>query len=378
MQRRFLIGRGDEMVIKRVIKGIIIFIAAVLLLVAGLLVFLTVTEYKPADVEPLKVKGTANETYSVGDSMSIMTWNIGYGALGDNADFFMDGGKMVKSADEERVQENMDGIMQTIEQTDPDIFLIQEIDRDSDRSYNLDELAMLRSKFKEYESSFGINYKTPFVPYPMPPLGKIVAGIATFSDSHAENVERIQLPVPFKWPVRPVNLKRCVTETHIPVYDPAGPRSEGQKRFDKDLVIFNLHLEAYDSGAGKIAQTKMLAELLKEERAKGNYVIAGGDFNQIFSSADKDAYPPQPDKWLPGELDEEQFGDGWVFLMDEKTPSCRSLDQPLVGADLGSFQFYLIDGFIASDNIQIDDLKTMDLGFVNSDHNPVVLQFTLQ
>ncbi|MBR0456156.1 MAG: endonuclease [Firmicutes bacterium] len=366
------------MVIKRVIKGIIIFIAAVLLLVAGLLVFLTATEYKPADVEPLKVNGTADATYSMGDSITILSWNIGYGALGDNADFFMDGGKMVKSADEGRVLKNMDGIMQAIEQTKPDIFLLQEIDRDSDRSYNIDELAMLRNKFKDYESTYGINYKTPFVPYPMPPLGKINAGIATFSDCHAESVERIQLPVPFKWPVRPVNLKRCVAETHIPLYDSENTGSECQKRIDKDLVIFNLHLEAYDSGAGKIAQTKMLAELLNEELAKGNYVIAGGDFNQIFSSADKDAYPPQPDKWLPGELDEEQFGDGWVFLMDEKTPSCRSLDQPLVGADLGSFQFYLIDGFIVSDNIQIDDLKTMDLGFVNADHNPVVLQFTLR
>ena len=366
------------MVIKIIIKGIIILITAVLLFVAGLLVFLTVTEYKPADVEPLKVKGTADETYSLGDSMTIMTWNIGYGALGDNADFFMDGGKMVKSAEEDRVLENMDGIMQTIEQTNPDIFLIQEIDRDSARSYHIDELAMLRDRFKGYESTFGINYKTPFVPYPMPPLGKIVAGIATFSDSQAENVERIQLPVPFKWPVRPVNLKRCVTETHIPIYNSAETGSDEPKRIDKELVIFNLHLEAYDSGAGKIAQTKMLAKLLKEERAKGNYVIAGGDFNQIFSSADKDAYPPQPDKWLPGELDEEQFGDGWIFLMDEKTPSCRSLDQPLVGADLGSFQYYLIDGFIASDNIQINELETMDLGFVNADHNPVVLQFTLK
>ena len=366
------------MILKKTVKGILLFLAAVIIFIAGLLAFLTATEYKPADVEPLKVKGTADATYSAGDSMTIMSWNIGYGALGDNADFFMDGGKMVKSADEDRVLKNMDGIMQTIEQSDPDIFLLQEIDRDSDRSYNIDELAMLRSKFKDYESTYGINYKTPFVPYPMPPLGKVDAGIATFSDSHAESVQRVQLPIPFKWPVRTVNLKRCVTETHIPVYDPAGPREEGQKRSDKDLVIFNLHLEAYDSGAGKIAQTKMLAELLKEEQAAGNYVIAGGDFNQIFSSADKDAYPAQPDKWLPGELDEEQFGDGWTFLMDEKTPSCRSLDQPLTGADLGSFQFYLIDGFIVSDNIQIDELKTMDLGFVHSDHNPVVLQFTLR
>jgi len=45
-------------------------------------------------------------------------------------------------------------------------------------------------------------------------------------------------------------------------------------------VLVNLHLEAYDSGEGKIAQTKLLVEFLEQEYAKGNYVIAGGDFNQ--------------------------------------------------------------------------------------------------
>ena len=55
---------------------------------------------------------------------------------------------------------------------------------------------------------------------------------------------------------------------------------------DKELVIVNVHLEAYDSGEGKEAQTKMLAELLKKEQEAGNYVIAGGDFNQAFSNVD--------------------------------------------------------------------------------------------
>ena len=90
-----------------------------------------------------------------------------------------------------------------------------------------------------------------------------------------------------------------MTETHVPL-----------KGTDKELVLLNLHLEAYDSGAGKIAQTKMLIELMKKVYESGDYVIAGGDFNQIFSAEDKDAYPAQPDKWQPGEIDVSQFGAG--------------------------------------------------------------------
>ncbi len=354
-------------IVKKILKWIVIFIAALVICVGGLLAYLTATEYKPADVEPLKVTGTAADAYAPGDQLTIMTWNIGYGALGDNADFFMDGGEMVKSADEDRVMENMEGILSNIEAVGPDILFLQEVDRDSARSYNINETTMLRDRLQGCESTYGINYKTPFVPYPIPPLGKIDAGIMTFTNSHAEAVTRVQLPIPFKWPVSAVNLKRCVTETHVPL-----------KGTDKELVLLNLHLEAYDSGAGKIAQTKMLMELMKKEYESGDYVIAGGDFNQIFSTEDKDAYPAQPDKWQPGEIDVSQFGAGWQFLMDESVASCRSLDQPYAGADKETFQFYLIDGFIASDNIQVDKLKTQDLDFVNSDHNPVVLQFTLK
>ena len=73
-----------------------------------------------------------------------------------------------------------------------------------------------------------------------------------------------------------------------------------------------------------------------------------------------------------------QFGDGWQLLTDATVPTCRSLDQPYEGADKDNFQFYVIDGFIVSDNIQVEELKTLDLDFANSDHNPVVLKFTLK
>ena len=81
--------------------------------------------------------------------------------------------------------------------------------------------------------------------------------------------------------------------------------------------------------------------------------------------------------WLPGEIDVSAFSGDWQFLMDVTKPSCRSLDKPLIGADLDSFQYYLIDGFIVSKALAVSYLGTHDLGFVNSDHNPVFLTVTL-
>ena len=38
----------------------------------------------------------------------------------------------------------------------------------------------------------------------------------------------------------------------------------------------------------------------------------------------------------------------------------------------------LIDGFLVSDNISVQSLETLDLGFVYTDHNPVLLRCTLK
>ena len=82
--------------------------------------------------------------------------------------------------------------------------------------------------------------------------------------------------------------------------------------------------------------------------------------------------------WQPGEISAEAFGRDFTLLMDNSRPTCRSLDKALAGADQTDFQFYLIDGFIVSANVQADAVETLDYGFAFTDHNPVRLQFTLQ
>jgi endonuclease/exonuclease/phosphatase family metal-dependent hydrolase len=350
----------------KLLKSIGTVLLIVVLLVAGLIGFLSVTEYKPADSEEIAVEGEASEELAPGDDLTVMSWNIGYGALGDNADFFMDGGKGVKTADDERVMSNMEGIIEETSSLDPDIIMFQETDRDSTRSNHINEYKMLQDTYQEYCSSFTNNFKVAFLPYPVPPMGKVDSGIATFSSYPVSGAERIQLPIPFSWPVRMANLKRCVLISRVPL-----------KGTDKELVLVNLHLEAYDDGEGKKAQTAMLAEILQAEKGKGNYVIAGGDFNQTFSSADISSYVVKPDNWQAGMLDETQFAEGWQFMMNEKVPSCRSLIEPYINADKDDFQYYLIDGFIVSDNIKVTGVENQDLGFVVSDHNPVYMKLQL-
>ena len=352
-------------VVKTILKVLLVIVIVLVVLAAGLLGWLTAVEYKPADTEDVRITSLHPQTkeLEVGEEIDLLAWNIGYGALGDNADFFMDGGKMVYTADEARVRANLAAIVEEIKSNDPDILLIQEIDLNSDRSHHLNETSFFFS-LGYNNSAFANNFKDKYAPFPIPPMGKIDSGIATFSRYPTTSATRVQLPCPFSWPVRTFNLKRCLLITRIPV------------KGGKELVIVNLHLEAYDDGEGKAAQAQMLMDVFREETAKGNYVIAGGDFNQSFSNVKND-FAVYPEQWQPSFMDVSPFADDGEFLMDSKVASCRSLYKPLTGNE-ATLQYYMIDGFIVSKNIRVESYEVKDLGFVNSDHNPQILKVVLE
>jgi len=351
---------------KSFLKKLLKILGIVLGVIAGVLVLavaaMSIAEYRPDDTEALELYGSGSKTLAVGDEFTVISWNVGYGGLSETADFFMDGGTGVRTQDKESVTANTQAVIDELLAVDPDVVFLQEADVNSTRSWHINEVQMIRDALPGYQSSFANNFKVLWLPYPIPMMGHVDSGILTLSKYTAADATRYQLPCPFSWPMRTVNLKRCLDVTRIPV--------EGTGH---ELVLVNLHLEAYDDGEGKIAQTAMLAELLQKEYDAGNYVIAGGDFNQSFNSIDTSMYPLQGgDLWECGELDTTQFAPYWQFLMDTEVPTCRSLDRPLDLSD-DTFQYYVIDGFIVSDNLTVEFLETQDLSFANSDHNPVIM-----
>ena len=58
-------------------------------------------------------------------------------------------------------------------------------------------------------------------------------------------------------------------------------------------------------------------------------------------------------------------------------PSCRLLNQPYDPADEENTQHYVIDGFILSPNVELISVEGKDLGFTNSDHNPILITIKL-
>ena len=349
---------------KKAFKIILIILAVIAAAVIAFIAWLSITEYRPESMEEVPISGSSTGKAAIGQELNIVTWNIGYCGLGKDSDFLMDGGKQVQPLNREYVESCLDGIKSFLNGANADLFLLQEVDIDSRRSYGINEAEELDMGV----SAHALNFSCRFVPYPLPMIGRVSSGLMTTSSSlELISAERISLPCPFSWPVSMANLKRCLLVTRIPV--------EGS---DKELVIINLHLEAYDDGEGKLAQTEQLMKYIEQEYKKGNYVIAGGDFNQSFPNG-LAVYPnTHGELWMPSTLDESLLPEGCSFAYDTDTPTCRLLNQSYNPDDTENTQYYVIDGFILSPNVELVAVETIDLGFEYSDHNPVSIRVILK
>ena len=106
---------------------------------------------------------------------------------------------------------------------------------------------------------------------------------------------------------------------------------------------------------------------MQAEYEKGNYVIAGGDFNQEFPNEASYLRNGEED-WMPGIFDTSLLQKGWQIAVDSSVPTCRLLNKPYDGK---SNTLYVIDGFLLSPNIELTSVETLELDFEFSDHNPV-------
>lgn len=351
---------------KKMLKVFLMLLCLIVLAACALIGVLTAAEFKPADVETLAIAGNVQTRQArVGEMINVMTMNVGYGGLGAQQDFFMDGGKMTRPESLSDVEKNAKGILSALNLRKADIYLLQEVDLNSHRSYGMNQGEYFRRGLGyAFSTAFAYNYNCEFVPFPWPPIGKVKSGLSTLSNYQVTEATRESLPVPFSWPVRVANLKRCLLVERIPV-----------ENSDKELVVINLHLEAYDDGEGKEAQTRQLMQLLAAEYRKGNYVIAGGDFNQVFEGT-RDIYPVLSDEyWQPGQLFSGDLPQGFTYVYDPSSPTCRLTNEPYSG-ERSETQLFVIDGYIVSDNLRINHVETVDLNFAHSDHHPVFLQVT--
>ena len=344
-------------------------VLALLVAVGGYVAYVLIDYHRIPDNQSLMPGKISAREAQTGVEYRALTWNLGFGAYEDDYGFFMDGGTESWAWSEERLRANLDEIAAFIGQEAADVNFFQEVDFDSTRTYHVDERDWLYAALPKESSVFAVNYDSPFLLYPFrQPHGASRSGLLTLAELDITSAIRRSLPVESGM-TKLLDLDRCYCVSRVPVEN------------GRELVLYDLHLSAYSSD-GTIAD-EQLEQLLADMQAEyeaGNYVVGGGDFNKDllpggstqYFGVDTGAYTwAQPIRTDLIEATDLRL----IAPVDPEAPvaSCRNADGPYAEGQLR----LTVDGFLVSPNVEVTASEVVDLGFANSDHNPVRMTFRL-
>lgn len=352
-------------------------IGALLLAVLSYVLYVVIQYSRIEDNIPLETENVQSPVLERKEKYTIATYNIGFGAYGQDYSFFMDEGvmndgtkvvgKYGKSISKEHTEKNTQGAIAELRNLDPDIILLQEVDEKSSRTRGVVQTDIIKNSFKNYSYTYCSDFHTAYLMYPFhDPHGKTEAGLVTLSKYRIDSSIRRSYPVPSGF-AKFFDLDRCFSVHRLPVEN------------GKELVLINSHMSAYDEGGTTRAkQLEMLLSTMVNEYEKGNYVIVGGDFNHILGDDLLDAFPSwqQTPEWI-AVLEEDLIPKHFKLATAEnaqEVPTCRAADIPW---EKGINYTAIVDGFIVSDNISYETMN-IDNDFMYSDHQPVLMTFKLK
>jgi endonuclease/exonuclease/phosphatase family metal-dependent hydrolase len=243
-------------------------------LVSALLLILALTACEPLvttfeDVEDasLYTAGSMSAAPATADTITVMTWNIRFGAgrlpwFGDSP-----GDRVILTADE--VYHHLQGIAAKIESAKPDILFIQEIDVKSKRTAYIDQVRWLLDTTYFNYGAYASAWKAQTIP--SDGLGRMDMGNAVLSRWPINSAERIKLPLRGDQDAltKHFYLRRNYIKAHI-----ALPGVD-------DFLALCTHLSAFSTDDTKKRQIDMFKDELDNLSAKGIPFVAGGDFNLL-------------------------------------------------------------------------------------------------
>lgn len=215
----------------------------------------------PATTPPLRA----------GQDVKVLSWNVQYLA-GRGYVFFYDtlaGDGPDTRPTPQSIARTLDEVAGVIRQEEPDVVLLQEVDRDSKRTDYADQMALIRARLGgAYPCAAAAYYhRAAFVPHPNI-MGKVGLSLVTLSKTRIERATRYQLPRICGDPVTVAfNFKRAVLAVTLPVQG------------GRPLTALQTHMDAFAQGCDTMhKQVARVGEVLAATPAPW---IMGGDFNLL-------------------------------------------------------------------------------------------------
>ena len=321
----------------------------ILILASALITLGCASSPSAVEQDPLS-QTVGRQPWEAPREIEVVSWNLGFGGLGEGAEFYPDGGRRFIPSSRREVRRYVGGIGDFVEQAGADVFLFQEAARPSAVNRRVDLLADLEVRLPRRWRAY-----SPEVSMAFP---RVSVGLATFAPGPPRRVERLELPGKGRW------QRYHLLAARFPVLGGSG-----------DLVLANLHLSAFDEGAAlRSGQLEAVRAFLLAEARLGSYVVLGGDWNLLLAdtrfphtTAERYLFWVHP---LPAGFPPP----GWRLAVDDTVATVRTLERPYAR---GGNYTAVIDGFLVSPNVSVLSVRTADLGFRFSDHQPVTMRLRL-
>lgn len=201
------------------------------------------------------------------NDLLVMNWNIKFG--GGRLDFFFDciGDKTVM--DQGQVLQNLEGIVDKIRQVDPDLLLVQEVDRSSRRTAYIDQVQWILDRTDLNYAAYASQWRADYVP--SDGLGRMDMGNALFSKYPITDAQRLALPLidDQDGVTRYFYLKRNILDAtvEIPGFG--------------DLQVLTVHADAYGKDGTKKLHIQRFKQEMDRHNQAGRLFIATGDLNTL-------------------------------------------------------------------------------------------------
>lgn len=294
------------------------------------------------------------------NDLEIITWNLGYGGLGKESNFVIDGGSDWLPKSKLVVKKNVSGIIKFIKSQTPDVFFFQEIAKASLINHRVSVFDAIVDTINQYQNIYISDFRTHLIPPPISTnsgLGVFaIPGLISSSESRLLPLEPRRVGAFRKY------YQMVISEVSTTVEN-------------KKWILINLHLAAFDSNADiRAKQLNEVRSFATEQYQRGNFVVIGGDWNLRLAQTE---FPHQTeDKYLfwVHDLPDNAFPPNWTVVADPNIPSVRTVHQAYIPENN---YVTIIDGFITSPNVEVVSVETINLNFTNSDHNPVKARFTI-
>jgi endonuclease/exonuclease/phosphatase family metal-dependent hydrolase len=283
---------------------------------------------------------------------TVMTYNTGYLSG-------MTNNQPVKRPGKVFFEKNMESFLQLLEEIQPDVTGVQEIDFYSKRSHYINQLNTIAEKADYKYAAKAINWDKRYLPFPYwPPslhFGRVLSGQAVLSRWPILSTERIVLQKPKSTPFyyNAFYLDRLIQVAKI-------------KIGSKDIIILNVHLDAIDRETRE-DQAKRLLDLYRSY--KDDYpVLLMGDFNSIPPDAPrKKDFPDEP-------VTDFQNDRTIQFFLED--PGLKAVDSTTFTFPTDSPTRKLDYIFYTHDKIRL--IKVFVPSIDSSDHLPTVMQFSFK